>query len=121
MLLEQSVTDPVDLLVHLENLAGTLQIERGESLVNQVQHFAQDGRHFNKLARIGSRNLRVPGLYPHSYAPHQIADPLEIRRALQAGEQLPGASFVPSRDGRRQPLIDLTLDEIKLLLAILNR
>ena len=36
MLLEQGMTDSVDLLVHLQHLASALQIERGEAFMNQV-------------------------------------------------------------------------------------
>src|SRR5271155_5138911 len=39
--LEQSMTDSVDVLIHLQNLAGTLQIEIDESPINQVKHLPQ--------------------------------------------------------------------------------
>ena len=39
----RSVTDAVDLFIHLQDLPGTLQVESGKALVNQVEHFAQHG------------------------------------------------------------------------------
>ena len=47
MFLEEAVADTVDLFIHLQDLAGALQIEPGEALVNQVEHVAQNCRHLH--------------------------------------------------------------------------
>src|SRR5258708_38687184 len=57
MFLEQSVADAVDLLVHLQYLPGTFEIERGETPVDQVKHVTQHSRHFHKLTHIRGRHL----------------------------------------------------------------
>src|ERR1700690_3888382 len=35
MLLKESMADAIDLLIHLQHFAGTVQIERGKTLMNQ--------------------------------------------------------------------------------------
>ena len=53
--------------------------------------------------------------------PTEIANALKIGRRLEAGQQLTGASLIYSRDCGGQTLVDLSLDQIKLFLAILDR
>ena len=89
--------------------------------MDQVEHVAQDGRHFHQLAHVGGRNLPGASLNAHGHAHHQISDALEIGRRLQAGKQLAGAGLIYASDGCGQALIDLALDQIEFLFAIFDR
>ena len=51
------MADAIDFLVHLQDVAGAFEIERGKSLVNQIEHVAQDNRHLHQVSHVGSGNL----------------------------------------------------------------
>ncbi len=120
MLLKERMADSVDILVHLQDVAGALEIEGGKSLVDQIEHVAQDGRHLHQLANIGGGDLGGAILNPQGHTHDQISDAFQIGRGFQAGEQLAGAGFVHASDGRRQALVDVALDEVQLFFAILD-
>ena len=120
MLLEHGVADAVDVFVHLQNFAGAFEIELDKTAVNQIEHLAQDGRHFYELAHVGGSDLSGSRLHPHGDAHHQIADAFQIRGALQAGQQLPGAGLIDSRNGGGQVLVDVAFNDIEFLLAFFD-
>jgi len=41
--LKQFVTDAINVFVHLQDLAGTIQVKVGKALMDQIQHLAQSG------------------------------------------------------------------------------
>src|ERR1700739_627011 len=53
VLLKERVADTVNILVHLQDGAGAFEIEGRKSLVDEIEHVAQDGGHFYQLAHIG--------------------------------------------------------------------
>jgi hypothetical protein len=59
-------------------------------------------------------------LHTQSDTHHQIANAFQVRSALQAGQKLARSRLVHARDGRGQPLVDITLDNVKLLLTLLD-
>ena len=120
MLLKQSMADAIDVFIHLQHLARTFQVERAEPRMDEVEHVAQDYRHFHKLAGVRGRNLCVARLHSHRDAHHEIANALQIGGALQARKQLASPRFVNAGDGSGKILVDLALDEIEFFFAILD-
>ena len=52
MFLEQGVANAVDILIHLENFAGAVEVKGLETGVNEIQHLAQDCGHLDELANV---------------------------------------------------------------------
>ena len=53
ILLEQAVAHAIDILIHLQHLAGALKVKSREALMDQVEHVTQNRRHLDELTYIG--------------------------------------------------------------------
>lgn len=120
VLLEHGMANTVDIFIHLQDLAGGFQIEGDESFVNEIEHLAQGLRHGHELAHVGHRHLAAAGLHAQSDAHYQVADAFEIRRALQAGQQLARSDFVDARNGCWQLIVNLALKQVEFFFAVFD-
>src|ERR1700757_1124273 len=120
VLLKKRVADSINILVHLQDGAGALEIEGRKPLVYQVEHVAQDGRHLDQLANIGDRDPGGSILNAQGHTHYEVPDPFQVGRGFQAGKQLPGSGFVHASDSGWQALVDVALDDVQLFFAILD-
>src|SRR5580765_2934105 len=114
------MANAVDVLVHLENLAGAVEVEGLKTCMDEVQHLTQGCGHLHELAHVGAGNLCRSRLNPERDAHYEITNAFEICRRFQAGQELTGADFIDSCDGGRQMLVDLTLNQVELFLAVFD-
>jgi len=121
MFLKQTMTNAVNIFVHLQYLAGALQVQIDESAINQVEHLAQDRRHLHQLAYIGGRHLPRARLHSHRHAHHQVADAFQSVVTFQLVNNWrarASLTLVKSRRGIRS--IDVALDHVEFLLALFD-
>src|SRR5579871_6573534 len=80
VLLEQGMADSVDIFVHLQDPSSTFEVQIRKSLMNQVKHFPQNGRHLYQLAYIRGGNLYRPSLDAQGHTHDQVSNALQISR-----------------------------------------
>jgi hypothetical protein len=118
--LKQGVALAVDFLVHLQDAARGIEVQRHETGVNQLEHVVQSDGHFRERFGVGGGKLAGSGLDAMGDAHGEIADPLQIGDALEAGKQLTGAGFADARNGGGQAFVDLALNHVQFLFTFLN-
>ena len=89
--------------------------------MNLLQHFTKQRSHLDQLAGVGGRQFFAPGLKLHHRTIGEVPDAFEIGDELQTREQFACLGFTYAGDGFGELVIDLALDLVEFLLAILDR
>jgi len=118
--LEEGMAHAVDIFIHLEDFSCAIQIEGGESGVNEIEHVPQNAGHLDQLAHVRRRDLRLAVLNSESNAHDEISNTLEVSRGFQARKELPGTELIHTRDGRGKALVDLPFDLVEFLFTLLD-
>ncbi len=96
------------------------EIAGEKSLVNLLEHFAEQRGHLDQRLRVGHGQLFAPRFQLHDCAIREVSDALKIGNELQAGEQLAGLGFAYARDRSGKLFVNFSLDLIEFFFAILD-
>src|SRR5450756_959418 len=121
MSVKQGIAQPVHFRIGLQNALRVRYVTLEKALMNLLQHFAKQRSHLNELTGVRRRQFLAARLQLHDRAVGEVSDAFEVGDELQTCEQLTRLGFSYAGDGFGQLLVNLALDLVEFLFAILDR